>query len=191
MCELFFPGRGGLGLGSIAFGLRHHWTYFLRTLPDNEDLLEPAERAIADVLIPSILEHKCTQAERDILALLVRMGGLGIINPTKTATSEFTASRKATAPLAQHIVVQAHELPNEHEVRKMKQSAQKEKNDILRECQENVERALHCKTKRAFELAREKGSSNWLTVIPIKDMDFNLNNREFREVLNVVKVPIL
>ena len=35
---------------AFTFGLRHRWTYFLRTLPDIEDLLEPLERAIADVL---------------------------------------------------------------------------------------------------------------------------------------------
>ena len=35
---------------AFTFGLRHRWTYFLRTLPDVEDLLEPLERAIADVL---------------------------------------------------------------------------------------------------------------------------------------------
>ena len=36
------------------------------------------------------------------------------------------------------------------------------------------------KTKRAVDLAREKGASNWLTVIPLKDMDFDLNKRKFR-----------
>ena len=30
-------------------------------------------------------------------------------------------------------------------------------------------------TQRAVDLACEKGASNWLTVIPLKDMDFDLN----------------
>ncbi|CAB4039975.1 Hypothetical predicted protein, partial [Paramuricea clavata] len=64
----------------FSFGLRHRWTYFLRTLPDIEDLLEPLERAIANVLIPSITDHHCTKSERHLLALPVRMGGLGLIN---------------------------------------------------------------------------------------------------------------
>lgn len=38
---------------AYTFGLRHRWTYFLRTLPNIEDLLKPLERAISDVLIPS------------------------------------------------------------------------------------------------------------------------------------------
>ena len=31
-----------------------------------------------------------------------------------------------------------------------------------------------------MDLACEKGASNWLTVIPLKDMDFDLNKLEFR-----------
>ena len=30
---------------AFTFGLRHGWTYFLRTLPDISELLEPLERA--------------------------------------------------------------------------------------------------------------------------------------------------
>ena len=37
------------------------------------------------------------------------------------------------------------------------------------------------RTQRAVDLASEKGASNWLTVIPLKDMDFDLNKREFRD----------
>ena len=33
--------------------------------------------------------------------------------------------------------------------------------------------------QRVAELASEKGSSSWLTAIPLKDMDFDLNRREF------------
>ena len=35
------------------------------------------------------------------------------------------------------------------------------------------------KTQRAVDLDCEKGASNWLTVIPLKDMDFDLNKRNF------------
>ena len=38
---------------AFTFGLRHRWTYFLRTLPDIAELLEPLERAINEVLIPA------------------------------------------------------------------------------------------------------------------------------------------
>ena len=39
-----------------TFGLKHRWTYFLRTLPDIQDLLEPLENAISHMLIPATTE---------------------------------------------------------------------------------------------------------------------------------------
>ena len=37
--------------------------------------------------------------------------------------------------------------------------------------------------KRMIELAPEKGAFSWLTVIPMSEMDFTLNKREFRDAL--------
>ena len=51
----------------------------MRTLPDIENLLQPLERAISDVLIPTLIGQNCSEAERDLVALPVRMGGLGLI----------------------------------------------------------------------------------------------------------------
>ena len=39
--------------------------------------------------------------------------------------------------------------------------------------------------KRMIELASEKGASSWLTVIPMSEMDFILNKREFRDALKL------
>ena len=41
------------------------------------------------------------------------------------------------------------------------------------------------KTQRAVDLACEKGASSWLTVIPFKDMDFDLNKWEFRDAVRL------
>ena len=51
---------------AYTFGLKHKWMYYLiRTLSDNEELLEPLERTISDVQIPStiITGHTCTTSE--------------------------------------------------------------------------------------------------------------------------------
>ena len=65
---------------AFTFGLRHRWTYFMRTLPDIENLLAFRTCNISDVLIPSLIERNCSEAEGDLVALPVRMGGLGLIN---------------------------------------------------------------------------------------------------------------
>ena len=41
------------------------------------------------------------------------------------------------------------------------------------------------KTQRAVDPACEKGASNWLTIIPLNDMDFDLNKREFRDAVRL------
>ena len=43
--------------GAFTIGLRHRWTYFLRTLQDIAESLEPLERAINEVLIPAVTDH--------------------------------------------------------------------------------------------------------------------------------------
>ena len=124
---------------AFTFGLRHRWTYFMRTLPDIENLLQPLERAISDVLIPSLIGRNCSEAERDLVALPVRMGGLGLINPSDSADAEYSASIRVSAPLVSKI----EEL-------------------------EEVKAMLPDKTQRAVDLACEKGASNWLTVFLLK-----------------------
>ena len=42
---------------------------------------------------------------------------------------------------------------------------------------ERVNNPLPTKDKRAVELSTEKGSSSWLTVIPLKELGYNLNNK--------------
>ena len=48
-----------------------------------------------------------------------------------------------------------------------------------------MKESLPSKTERAVELATENGASNWLTVIPIKERNFNLNKREFRDAIKL------
>ena len=41
------------------------------------------------------------------------------------------------------------------------------------------------KTQRVLELAAEKESSAWLTVLPFQDSGFNLHKREFRDAVKL------
>ena len=96
-----------------TFGLKHRWTYFLRTLPDIQDLLEPLENAISHMLIPAIAERKSNQLDRNFLALPVRLGGLGLGNLSLEARRECASSVKVTKPLVEQIVSQSHQLPED------------------------------------------------------------------------------
>ena len=100
---------------------------------DLEDLLAPLGGAIADVLIPSITGHYCTQGERELLAPPVRMGGMGLTSPSQEAASEYVASANISGPLAQQIKSQVHKSPDETEIHAAQREMCRVKNRYLKE----------------------------------------------------------
>ena len=170
---------------AYTFGLKLKWTYYLRTLSDIEELPEPLERAISDVLIPSITGHTCTTSKRELLALLVRKGGLGLENPVERARFEHPMCLQVTAPLVAQIVSQAHEPPDDALIRSLQITTRKERHVRLDNKLEDLRNSLPEKTKRAVDLATEKGALRWLTVIPVKEIDLNLNKREFKDAVHL------
>ena len=139
------------------------------TLCDIEELLEPLERAISDALIPSITGYTYTTSERKLLALPVRKGGLE--NPVERAGFEHAVSLQVTAPLVVQIVSQAPEPPDDALIRSLLLITFRERDVRLDDELEDLRTSLPEKTKRAVDLAAEKGASSWLTVIPVKEMD--------------------
>ena len=89
---------------AYTFGLKHRWTYFLRTLPDTQDFQEPLKKAISDVLIPAIAKQARNQNDRNIISFPPRHGGLSITNPCTEPCLEYSSSIKLTAPLVEKIV---------------------------------------------------------------------------------------
>ena len=67
----------------------------------------------------------------------------------------------------------------------MTYSVRREKDDDIKEKLEQLKTSLPRRTRRAVDLACEKGASSWLTAIPLKDMNFDLSKREFRDALRL------
>ena len=61
-----------------------------------QDLFEPLQNAISQLLIPALTEPKCNQVDRNILALPVRLGVLDLGNPFLEAMREYASSVKVT-----------------------------------------------------------------------------------------------
>ena len=55
----------------------------------------------------------------------------------------------------------------------------------LQDRAEHIRGVAPQKVQRALDLAAEKGSSVWLTVLPLREMGFNLNKREFRDAIKL------
>ena len=83
------------------------WMYVMRTIPDIGPLFKPLKDAIYLKLLPSFTGHSCSSSERELLSLPCCLGGLGIVNPTIIANSQFDASIKITNPLKDLIMKQS------------------------------------------------------------------------------------
>ena len=115
----------------------------------------------------------------------MRNGGLGITSPCHEANREYQSSVKVTMPLVEKIVSQTHELLDDFNVRSAQQAARSEKEKVLKDSVDHIKKTVPRKVTRSLDLAGEKRASIWLSVVPMKEMGFNLNKREFRDAIKL------
>ena len=82
-------------------------------------------------------------------------------------------------------MAQTHQLPDESLIESGRKAVKRGKAEELSGIAENLKQIAPCKIKRALELAQEKGSSLWLTVLPLQEQGFNLSKREFRDAVKL------
>ena len=163
--------------------ISHRWTYIQRTIPNIADLFAPLESAIREDLIPALLGREVSDTERKILALPVKLGGMGIYNPVTTADEEFEASTLITRNLTEIICHQERDLRNYDKervgntIKEIKILKSERQLNSLQEVYDLIDN----KMKRILQLSQEKGSGSWLTAIPTKSHGFTLNKLEFRD----------
>ena len=170
---------------AYTHGLSSRWTFLSRTIPDISKLLSPLEEAIHQQLIPALTGHPpCSSEERDLLALPVRLGGMGIANPTSISQRSFEASVKLTSPLVATIATQVQDQPVDiFEVMEIKASIRQSNHEYQVQQAELIYDHLSPQLKRHVDLAKEKGASSWLSVLPIDDHGFSLHKGAFRDAL--------
>ena len=74
---------------AFVHGIRGRWLYILRTIPKIEHPLAPLEDAMPTAFIPALTGLDAPgDLERDLFAMPVRYGGLGLVNPISIAEIE-------------------------------------------------------------------------------------------------------
>ena len=163
----------------VAFvsGFKHKLTYYIRTMSNIKHHLTQLDSFVDNVFIPSITDgHICTADERLLLSLPVKRGGLAIPIFSAVADHEFANSRIATEQLV--------EMDDEHRMtsrRKIVNTREERYNTILQQLRERMSQ----EQLRANNLAKMKGASSWLTTLPLKLENFNLNKWEFYDALSL------
>ena len=153
---------------AYVHGLSSRWIFLSHTIPNISHLLEPVKDALQQDFIPVLTGcHACSREERKLLALQVRLGGLGIQSPANVSESAFEVSLKLTSPLVKAILTQGPNLQVDlAEVINIKDAIRKSNQELRAAQAMTVYDALPNPLQRCIELASEKGASSWLSVLP-------------------------
>ena len=169
---------------AYTHGLQHKFTYLMRTIPDIRDLLKPLDDAITNQLIKNLLNRDCSELERSIFALPVKLGGLGLPEPSKECVRQYANSVSVTEELTRAIVNQDSSADFDPVVLSRKKSAlRKEKETQNRDLLTALHERLSFEQKRRLDAVTQQGASNWLSAMPIKSYGFFLDKLSFRDAL--------
>jgi len=76
-------------------------------------------------------------------------------------------------------------MPDDSFLKPLQQAVRSERTTALQDRAVHIREITPQKVQRAHDLAAEKGSSVWLTVLTLREMGFNLNKREFRDAIKL------
>ena len=172
---------------AYTHGLSSRWSYLSRTIPDIAELLQPLEDTIHQHLIPALTGRPpCSRIERDLMALPVRLGGIGIINPVSSSQRSFEASVRLTTPLVAAIATQDQDQTVDIlKVIEVKASLRQSNRDYQKLQAESTYNQLSSQLKRCVDLAKERGASSWLSVLPLDDHGFSLHKGGFQDAISL------
>ena len=160
---------------ALTHGLSSKWTYLCRAIPNISNLLKPLDYSSRTKLIPTLIGRPSpSDLECTLFALPARLGGLGITIPSKQADQEHQSSLLITSALQDHIISQDEDYGLCYRQQNKKKSS-KDACDLTDHLPENLQRSLN--------LAGERGSSTWLTVMPLTEHGFALHKGAFHDTL--------
>ena len=104
------------------------------------------------MLLPAIVGRAISDSERNMIALPMRYGGLGIQNPVEIADREYFTSNKITKKLTDHIYAQHLDLTglDRKWMGSVKSSMKLSKETFLKKVAQDIANALPEKHKNAF-----------------------------------------
>ena len=171
---------------ALTHGLTSKWTYLSGTVPNISDFLKPLDDALRTKLIPVLTGRPPpNDLEYNLFALPARMGGLGITIPSKQADQEYQFSQLVTSVLQDHILMQEETYSYEVIAEQMeaKTTVRNTNKDNCSKATRDLMELLPDSLQRSVKLASEKGSSTWLTVLPLSEHGFALHKGAFQDSL--------
>ena len=84
---------------SLTKSLQCEWNFLQRVVPDCAGAIKP----LSEQFFPALLGGVVTEAEEALFALPTSLAGLGIFDPTKTASLAYKTSRQGTNVLVEAV----------------------------------------------------------------------------------------
>ena len=99
--------------GYFVSRFQHTYTYVQRATPPSEQTWKPLEQTISNNFITALFGCDVSDELRQVLRLPVKMGGMGIHDPTNTAITNYAASRKVGDRHIQLLLDQQQQYPED------------------------------------------------------------------------------
>ncbi len=157
-----------------------------RTVPSISHHLKVLDDILRSKFIPNLTGRPSpNDLERRLLALPARLGGLGIGVPSLDSDDAFSASMSVTLPIRNLFLTQNPEYTYEALADQMASKAEirRKRREQATEEANNLRSELTPALQKAMDLAREKGSSSWLTTLPLEEHGFTLHKGAFIDAL--------
>ena len=171
---------------ALTKSLQCEWSYLQRVFHLSELDFQALRDAICKQFVPALFQGNISNDEEEFFFLPVRLAGLGLRDPTKTATTAYHASKQGTQVVQEsvkgltefsvlehlsklkHTVSLTHKTQNAADLAKF--------NTLISRFSPERQRAL----KRATS-----GTSSWLTSTPLERFHFDLSPYEFKDGLAI------
>ena len=168
----------------FTHGLKHRYTFLMRTIPSIDKHLQRLDDAINNFITIHLRGHHFTELERDLIALLAKLIGLGIIIPSKISNSQYQNSRMITEQLTNDVKNQQHvSTIDQKHIQKLNQCNKNKKAEMNKVQFNLIMKMLAPEKQKHLEANNEVGASNWLSALPIKEQGFYLDKQTFRDAL--------
>ena len=171
---------------SYVHGFASKWTFLCRTTPNISHLFKSLDYFINTTFLPVLMEQPlCNDLLRELLSLPIREGGLGIVEPSKAADSQYANSLMITTPLVSILTgnSSATVLDARDQILQAKSSVHHSNRVQTKKRFEKIYQQLSVALKKCIDIAREKGASSWLSAIPIQKHGYALHKRAFCDAI--------
>ena len=132
--------------------------------------------------------HICSDVERASLALPVKFGDLRIQNLWEVANTELLNSKEITRELYENFITQNKDFQIDiQKTKTIKNELKRRKISNYKIKLEELRNSINKKMKRCNNISNKTGSSNWLSVIPMREFQLRI---EIKTILGVRQISI-